>query len=92
MATKKSNTKTAGETMMEKLRDHAKRAKNPRAGLTTEELAETAGISVKDAYSRLWWLESKESLLASSGKGKERTWRLSAKGRKSMTPPPPSEG
>ncbi len=90
MAVKK-NEKNAGETMMTKLRDHAKRAKNDKAGLSTEALAAIAGISVKDAFSRLWWLESKENLLVSTGKGKERVWRLSAKGRKSMNPPPPAD-
>ncbi len=88
--TKNEHVKSAGETMMTKLRDHAKRQKNPKAGLSTEALAEAAGISLKDAYSRAWWLESKEGLLVSTGKGKERIWRLSSKGRKSMNPPPPS--
>lgn len=83
-------TRTAGEIMMTKLRDHAKRSKNPKAALTTVALAEAAGISLKDAYSRAWWLESKEGLLVSTGKGKERVWRLSSKGRKSMNPPPPA--
>ncbi len=82
--------RTAGEIMLTKLRDHAKRAKNPKAGLSTEVLSEVAGVSLKDAYSRLWWLESKEGLLVSTGKGKERVWRLSSKGRKSMNPPPPA--
>jgi hypothetical protein len=84
------NEKNAGETMMTKLRDHAKRSKDPKAGLTTEALASVAGVSLKDAYSRLWWLESKEGLLVSKGKGKAREWRLSSKGRKSMNPPAPS--
>lgn len=90
MATKK-NEKTAGETMMAKIRDHAKRAKNDRAGLSTEALAKAADVSLKDAYSRLWWLEKKEGLLVSTGKGKEKQWRLSSKGRKSFNPPPPAE-
>jgi len=90
--TKKSSApvKTAGEIMMIKIRDHAKRAANPKATLSTEALAKAADISLKDAYSRLWWLESKESLLVSTGKGKERQWRLSSRGRKSMNPPPPA--
>ena len=89
MAAKK-NEKSAGETMMTKIRDHAKRAKNDKAGLSTEALAKAADISLKDAYSRLWWLEKKEGLLVSTGKGKEKVWRLSSKGRKSMNPPPPA--
>lgn len=94
MATKKNEsgekTKTAGATMMAKIRDHAKRVKNDKATLTTEALAEVAGVSVKDAYSRLYWLEKKEGLLVSTGKGKTKAWRLSSKGRKSMNPPPPA--
>ncbi len=90
MATKK-NEKNAGELMMTKIRDYAKRQKNDRAGLTTEALAKVADISLKDAYSRLWWLEKKEALLVSTGKGKEKVWRLSSKGRKSFNPPPPAE-
>ena len=89
MAAKKTE-KRAGETMMTKIRDHAKRAKNDKAGLSTEALAKVADISLKDAYSRLWWLEKKEGLLVSTGKGKEKVWRLSSKGRKSMNPPPPA--
>lgn len=82
--------RSAGEIMLTKLRDHAKRSKNPKIGLSTEVLATAAGVSLKDGYSRLWWLESKEGLLVSTGKGKERVWRLSSKGRKSMNPPPPA--
>jgi len=82
--------RSAGEIMLTKLRDHAKRSKNPKAALTTVVLAEAAGISLKDAYSRAWWLESKDGLLISTGKGKDRLWRLSSKGRKSMNPPPPA--
>ncbi len=86
MATRKNT----GETMMTKIRDHAKRSKDDKAALTTEALAKAANVSMKDAFSRLWWLEQKEGLLVSKGKGKAREWRLSAKGRKSMNPPPPA--
>ncbi len=89
MAAKK-NEKSAGETMMTKLRNHAKRAGDDKAGLSTEVLAKAADISLKDAYSRLWWLQNKENLLVSTGKGKEKVWRLSSKGRKSFNPPPPA--
>jgi hypothetical protein len=91
MATSKKNTKsskapssdreiTAGEKMMNALKRRGK-------PLTTEQLAEVAGISLKDAYSRLWWLQKKEHLLKSTGHGKERLWTFTARGQKSMVPP-----
>lgn len=81
MATAKNDTKTAtaGETMMNALKRRGK-------PLTTAALAEIAGLSVKDAYSRLWWLQKKEGLLKSTGRGKERQWTFSARGIKSMIP------
>ncbi len=81
MSTKKSDTtKSAGEKMMSAL-------KKKGVALTTEELAKISGLSVKDAYSRLWWLQKKEGLLKSTGHGKERQWTFSARGLKSMAPP-----
>lgn len=74
------NTKSAGEKMMAALKRRGK-------PMTTEELADIAGLSVKDAYSRLWWLQKKEHLLKSTGRGKERQWSLSARGLKSIQPP-----
>lgn len=74
------NTKSAGEKMMAALKRRGK-------PMTTEELAGIAGLSVKDAYSRLWWLQKKEHLLKSTGRGKERQWTFSARGLKSIQPP-----
>lgn len=75
---------TAGKSAGEKMMNALKRRGKP---MTTEELAGVAGLSVKDAYSRLWWLQKKEGLLKSSGHGKERQWQFSARGAKSMNPP-----
>lgn len=87
MANTKKSTKaskntelTAGEKMMNALKRRGK-------PMTTEALAEVAGLSVKDAYSRAWWLSKKEGLLKSTGHGKERLWQLSVRGVKSMVPP-----
>lgn len=79
---KKNETtvKTAGEKMMSAL-------KRRGVAMSTEELAKVAGVSLKDAYSRLWWLQKKEGLLKSTGRGKERQWTFSARGLKSMAPP-----
>jgi len=77
-ATKKTN---AGETMLNHLR--AKGKKSRKAGTaTTEELATVAGIPVKEAYDRLWWLEKKSGVLVSTGTGKNRVWRSTPKARK----------
>jgi len=76
-ATKKTN---AGETMLNHLR--AKGKKSRKAGMaTTEELATVAGIPVKEAYDRLWWLEKKSGVLVSTGTGKNRVWRSTPKAR-----------
>lgn len=81
MTTKKSDTngKSAGEKMMAALKK-----KGP---LTTEQLSEIVGLSLKDTYSRAWWLQRKEGLLKSTGHGKTRTWTLSVRGLKSVNPP-----
>jgi hypothetical protein len=84
MATKKNDsTKTAGERIMSVLR------KGPA---TTEELAKRIGLSVKDTYSRAYWLQTREKLLKSTGHGKTRTWSLSARGAKSVNPPAEAAG
>lgn len=75
-----ANTKSAGEKMMAALKRRGK-------PMTTEELAGVAGLSVKDAYSRLWWLQKKEHMLKSTGRGKERQWQFSARGLRSIQPP-----
>jgi hypothetical protein len=73
--------KNAGETMLEFLRAKGKKAR--KAGqATTEELAAAAGIPVKQAYDRLWWMEKKDGTLVSQGTGKNRTWRTTPKVRK----------
>lgn len=73
--------KNAGETMLEFLRAKGKKAR--KAGTaTTEELAAAAGIPVKQAYDRLWWMEKKDGTLVSTGTGKNRTWRTTPKPRK----------
>ena len=86
MATTKKNgnetvasTKSAGKVMMAALRK--------KGSLTTEQLTEITGLSVKDTFSRAWWLSKKEGLLKSTGHGKSRLWQLSAKGVKSVAPP-----
>lgn len=73
--------KTAGQKMLDHLRAKGKKAR--KAGTaTTEELAAVAGIPVKEAYDRLWWLEKKSGVLVSSGTGKNRVWRSTPKPRK----------
>jgi len=67
----KNTKKAAGETMLNTLEAAA-------GPLTTAELAEAAGLSTKDAYSRLWWLQKKDGVLKSTGHGKERRWQFTA--------------
>lgn len=77
--------KNAGETMLEFLRAKGKKAR--KAGqATTEELAAAAGIPVKQAYDRLWWMEKKDGTLVSQGTGKNRVWRSTPKTRKPAEP------
>lgn len=71
---KTAEKKTTGELIMSHLSVHD--------AATTEELADVAGVSVKDAFSRAWWLSNKDGLLKSKGHGKTRQWALNAKGRK----------
>lgn len=77
-----SDTKTtAGQTMLDHLKAKGKKAR--KAGTaTTEELATAAGIPVKQAYDRLWWMEKKDGTLVSTGTGKARVWRTTPKARK----------
>lgn len=73
--------KTAGQIMLDHLKAKGKKAR--KAGTaTTEELAAAAGIPVKQAFDRLWWLEKKSGVLVSTGTGKNRTWRTTPKPRK----------
>lgn len=68
-----------GDVMMNALKKKGK-------PMTTEALAEIAKCSVKDAYSRLWWLQKREGLLKSTGHGKGREWTFTVRGAKSMVP------
>lgn len=73
--------KNAGNAMLEFLRAKGKKAR--KAGTaSTEELAAAAGIPVKQAYDRLWWMEKKDGTLVSTGTGKNRVWRTTPKTRK----------
>jgi len=72
--------KNAGKAMLDFLRAKGKKAR--KAGTaTTEELAAAAGIPVKQAYDRLWWMEKKDGTLQSVGTGKNRVWRTAKKER-----------
>lgn len=82
--------KNAGTTMLEFLRAKGKKAR--KAGTaTTEELAAVAGIPVKQAYDRLWWMERKDGVLVSTGTGKARVWRTTPKPRKKGQEEVPTE-
>lgn len=71
-----SDTKrNAGKTMINHLQTIG-RAKKKAGTATTAELAAVAGIPVGQAYSRLYWLEVKDEVLESTGKGANRVWRL----------------
>jgi len=72
------STKNAGGTMVAAIFQSVKRSGNAREGLSIETLAKAADLSLKDAYSRLWWLEKKEGALVSTGKGAEKVYRLAA--------------
>jgi len=76
--------RNVGGIMMITIFNNAKKAGNVRAGLPIETLADAAGISVKDAYSRCYWLEAREGRLVSTGKGSEKIYRLAAKTLKSL--------
>lgn len=79
--------KNAGQTMLEFLRAKGKKAR--KAGTaTTEELAAAAGIPIKQAYDRLWWMERKDGVLVSTGTGKNRVWRTRPKPRKAKAEAP----
>lgn len=43
---------------------------------TTQELADAAKCSRKDAGARLWWLANKEGRVVARGEGAARTWAL----------------
>lgn len=83
---KNESTKSAGALMIAAIKRRARPC-------TTAELAEVAGLSVKDAYSRLWWLQKKDGVLKSTGKGKERLWQFTARAlREIENPEPAAEG
>ncbi len=67
--------RNSGKIMMDHLREIG-RAKKKAGTATTAELAAVAGISIGQAYSRLYWLEVREGKLESTGKGEHRVWRL----------------
>ncbi len=71
-----ANSSTLGDRIMKQL--------NKRGKATTEELAVSLKATEKDVYSRAWWLAAKDGLLKSTGHGKQRTWKLTAKGAKSL--------
>jgi hypothetical protein len=72
--------KTAGEQILEFLRDKGKKAR--KAGTaTTEEIAAAIGKPIKYTYDRLFWMEKKDGVLQSSGVGKARVWRTAKKAR-----------
>lgn len=73
-----SANRSAGKVMIAHLQEVG-RAKKKAGTATTAELAAVAGISVAQAYSRLYWLEVKDAKLESVGKGANRTWRLARK-------------
>lgn len=50
---------------------------------STEELAALAGVTVKQAYSRLMFLQSQEKMVVSAGKGDAKVWSMADK-----APPP----
>lgn len=76
--------KTAGQTMLDFLRAKGKKAR--KAGTaTTEELAAAAGIPVKQAYDRLWWMASKDGTLVRTGSGKAAVWRTTPRPRKAKS-------
>ncbi len=78
-------TEKKEKTLGEKIMGVLKRAAD---AVSTADLAKRCGVEPKDAYARAWWLEQKEGLLKSRGKGKDREWKLSAKGVKFMSPAP----
>jgi hypothetical protein len=43
---------------------------------STLELAQNAGVTVEQAYARLMYLQSKENMVMSSGKGEAKVWSL----------------
>jgi hypothetical protein len=74
-----SDTKrNAGKLMMARLAEIG-RTKKKVGTATTVELAEAAGIPVSQAYSRLYWLEARDGVLESVGKGTKRVWRRARK-------------
>lgn len=69
-----------GDIMVALLEARSKKARKP-VSLTTEVLAEAAGVPIKQAYDRLWWMEKRMGLLQSTGVGKDRLWRIKPSAR-----------
>lgn len=74
-AERKVAKKGFGTVMIDRLRevDHA----------STEELAKLAEVTVKQAYTRLMFLQTQEGLVVSVGKGSAKVWSMADK-----APPP----
>lgn len=72
---RKVGKKGFGTTMLEHLAtvDHA----------STAELAQLAGVTTEQAYSRLMFLQSQEKMVVSAGKGAAKVWSMAGK-----APPP----
>lgn len=80
--------RNVGKFIVEYLRNLGRGTK--KAGVaSTLEIAEALGIPVPHAYSRLYWMETKDNKLESVGKGQNRQWRL-AKVRSVATAKPAS--
>ncbi len=78
------SSKNMGTVMITTIYNSATRARNPREGVSIEALAAAANVTLKDAYSRLFWLEKREGKLVSTGKGVAKVYRLTAKTFKSL--------
>jgi hypothetical protein len=79
------SSKNVGSVMIATILATTKRTGNAREGVSIETLAASAEVSLKDAYSRLFWLEKREGKLVSTGKGAEKVYRLAAKTFKALT-------
>ena len=79
------SSKNTGSIMLSTILTAAKRTGNAREAVGIEVLAAAADVSLKDAYSRLYWLEAREGKLVSTGKGAEKLYRLAAKTFKALT-------
>ena len=76
-----SKKRNVGKIMMDHLLEIG-RAKKKAGQANTVTLAMVAGIPVSQAYSRLFWLETREGKLESVGKGEARVWRLARRSKR----------